>query len=313
MAHHDAEIEELRTKVTCAVVLEKTVPAWKLDGKESTRHCLKYRRGEGEILIVNHEGRGWWDPQGDARGDVFGLVQHLEPGLNFGQVRKVLRGLVGIAPTFPEQLPRPRRTGRAIPIQQRWDERPRLRRGSSAWRYLARERALPDDVLQAASASDVVREGPYGSAWFAHRHNGGAVTHIEVRGADFKGSVRGGSKTVFRFRTGGAPLARLLLAEAPIDALSRAALEELRPDTLYAATGGGMGPGTIATIEQMLRAIAAQPSAELACATDANRAGDRYAVQHQAMAEAAGVAFVRLRPPIEGGDWNDALKTRPLS
>ena len=32
------------------------------DRAESSRASLKYRRGEGEIVIVNHDGRGWWDP-----------------------------------------------------------------------------------------------------------------------------------------------------------------------------------------------------------------------------------------------------------
>ena len=34
MTRHDPEIEELREKVHCAVVLEKTPPFWKLDQKE---------------------------------------------------------------------------------------------------------------------------------------------------------------------------------------------------------------------------------------------------------------------------------------
>jgi hypothetical protein len=70
----DPEIEELRDKVHCAVVLEHTPPLWKLDRKESTKLSLKYRRGKGEILIVSHGGRGWWDPTSDAKGDVFSLV-----------------------------------------------------------------------------------------------------------------------------------------------------------------------------------------------------------------------------------------------
>ena len=78
MTGHDPEIEELRNKVHCAVVLERTPPPWKLDRKESTKLSLKYRRGKGEILIVSHAGRGWWDPTSDAKGDVFGLVQRLE-------------------------------------------------------------------------------------------------------------------------------------------------------------------------------------------------------------------------------------------
>ena len=56
MTRHDPEIEELREKVHCAVVLEQTSPCWKLDRKQSTKLSLKYRRGKGEILIVSHAG-----------------------------------------------------------------------------------------------------------------------------------------------------------------------------------------------------------------------------------------------------------------
>src|SRR5271168_3583932 len=101
MTGHDPEIDELRDKVHCAVVLERTPPPWKLDRKESTKLSLKYRRGKGEILIVSHGGKGWWDPTSDAKGDVFGLVQRLEPGANFGHVRKRLRELAGLTPSFP--------------------------------------------------------------------------------------------------------------------------------------------------------------------------------------------------------------------
>ncbi len=87
----DAELEQIRVGVSCAVLLERHPLPWQLDRRESTRNCLKYRRAEGEVLLVTHGGRGWWDPNSTAKGDVFGLVQHLNPGLNFGGVRKVLR------------------------------------------------------------------------------------------------------------------------------------------------------------------------------------------------------------------------------
>ena len=41
MTRQDPEIEELREKVHCAVVLEQTPPCWKLDRKESTKFSLK--------------------------------------------------------------------------------------------------------------------------------------------------------------------------------------------------------------------------------------------------------------------------------
>ena len=111
MTRHDPEIEELRDKVHCAVVLERTPPPWKLDRKESTKLSLKYRRGKGEILIVSHAGRGWWDPTSDAKGDVFRLVQKLEPGLSFGHVRKRLREFAGLSPSFPSADRAGRRQG----------------------------------------------------------------------------------------------------------------------------------------------------------------------------------------------------------
>jgi hypothetical protein len=53
--------------------------------------------------------------------------------------------------------------------------------------------------------------------------------------------------------------------------------------------------------------MAGQPDA-FCSATDANSAGDLYAARHREIAEKAGVGFVRLRPPIENGDWNDIIK-----
>ena len=248
MGGQDAELDLFRTTVNCATLLERLAPGWRLDRRGSTRRALKYRRGNGEILIVNHDGRGWWDPLSAAKGDIFDLVQFLDPSLNFGQVRQVLRPFVGLAPTFPEALRPAKRTAPDRPLAERWLARPRLRPGSPAWRYLTGARGLPPSVLVVADHEDAVREGPYGSAWFAHRDAGGGVTHIEIRGPDLKGSVRGGHKTLFRLAVGQQPR-RLAVTEAPIDALSLAALEGVRTDTLYVATGGGMGPGTIAALD----------------------------------------------------------------
>jgi len=44
-----------------------------------------------------------------------------------------------------------------------------------------------------------------------------------------------------RLAPGAAEITRLVIAEAPIDALSLAAIEGLRPDSLYIATGGRIG------------------------------------------------------------------------
>ncbi len=306
----DPEIEELRDKVHCAVVLERTPPPWKLDRKESAKLSLKYRRGKGEILIVSHGGRGWWDPTSDAKGDVFSLLQRLEPGVNFGHVRKRLREFAGVSPSFPIGERAGRRGASDRPLADRWAERNLVRPGSGTWRYLARKRRLPPAIIEAASVAGVLREGPVGSAWFAHLDAEGAVAHVDARGPTYKGSLAGGVKALFCLRASALPPRRLVLAEAAIDALSIAAIENLQEDTLYSATGGGMGPGTISALEALLRGIAMLPGAFFCSATDANGAGDRFAERHRSLAEMFDICFVRLRPPREGGDWNDVLRAR---
>ena len=138
----------------------------------------------------------------------------------------------------------------------------------------------------------------------------GVVAHVDVRGPTYKGSLTGGAKSLFRLPPKGPPLPRLVLAEAAIDALSFAAIESLRKDTLYAATGGGMGPGTIAALEALLADISMLPGALLCTAADANGPGDRFADRHRSLGEKFRIPFARLRPPIEGGDWNDVLRAR---
>src|SRR5271154_5578971 len=224
----DPEIEELRDKVHCAVVLEHTPPPWKLDRKESTKLSLKYRRGKGEILIVSHGGKGWWDPTSDAKGDVFGLVQRLEPAANFGHARKRLREFAVLKPSFPIAERAGRRKNSERPVAECWADRKAVRPDSPTWRYLARKRFLPSAIIQAASAAGVLREGPAGSAWFAHCNGAGSFAHVDIRGPTYKGSLTGGAKSLFRLPANNAPLPRLVLAEAAIDALSVGAIESLR-------------------------------------------------------------------------------------
>ena len=302
------EVRRLRDAVDCATLLETAVPAWTFDKAGSTRRARKYRRGAGEIVIVSHGGKGWWEPTGDAKGDVFSLARHLNPSLNFGQVRQILRPLAGVAPRASAYTGCSRGGERPpVPLPEAWNRLPTLRPGTGAWRYLLETRAIPADILHAAAEADAVRAHPKGSAAFAHRRDG-AVCHIEARGSDFRRAFRGGTKTLFRFRGPGAEtLPRLAIAEAPIDALSLAAIERFRADTLYAATGGGLGPATIAAIEAHLAAMTAIEGAILAAATDANGPGDLFAARFQTLSAAAGAVFVRLRP-VGQTDWNDVLR-----
>ena len=310
MNGHDREIDELKASVSCATVLERLPPVWRLDAAESTRRSLKYRRSAGEIVIVNHDGHGWWDPLSPAKGDVFTLVRHLNPGLDFGAARRLLQGFAGIAPVFPPALGVRRRNRPSVPFIERWERRQLVTPDSPAWRYLTADRGLPAVILRAAMAAGVLREGPQGSAWFAHRDGAGNLTGIEMRGPDYRNFSAGGEKTLFRLPGGPGPLPRVAVCEAAIDALSLAAIERLRDDTLYAATAGGMGPATVVALQQLLEMLAADPASILIAATDADAAGRRHAARLHATATEAEVRCDAILPPDGLNDWNDALAGR---
>jgi hypothetical protein len=308
MSEYDAEIEWLKAGVNCAALLERLPPVWRLDRAESSRRSLKYRRGEGEIVIVNHDGRGWWDPLSARKGDIFTLVRHLEPGLNFAGARRVLRGFVGIVPVFPEHLRAPQTAKPHLSVTERWERRPCLSPASPAWLYLTERRGLPETILIAACAADAIREGPHGSAWFAYRDRAGRLTGIEMRGAGYRKFSAGGEKSLFRLPGGPGHLPRIAVCEAAIDALSLAAVERGRDDTLYVATAGGMGPASVAALQQLLQILAVEPSGLLIAATDADTAGCRHAARLASMATNAGVRFSAILPPDGLNDWNDALR-----
>jgi len=292
------ELEELRARVPCAAVLEKA--GFAIDLQKSTRRAVKYRRGDA-IVIVIHGGRGWFDPLSEAKGDVFSLVAYLDR-VPFIEGLDRVASLVGYTPKDPAWPRPPRVSGRSPSVAERWSRRRKPWLGSMVWRYLGDERCLPDVLIRAAVRDDVLREGPQGSMWAAHRDEAGAITGWEERGPDWRGFSTGGSKLLFRF--GPAAALRLCVTEAAIDAMSLADLEYSRSDSLYLSTGGGWSPATDAAI----RALAAVAGALLVAATDNNRQGETYADRLKAIAIAVGCGFERLQPAHV--DWNAALRAK---
>lgn len=290
------DIEDLREKVSCEALLQSA--GWSIDEKESTRRALKYRRGDGEILIVIHEGKGWFDPLSDAKGDVFSLASHLG-GYGFSEALDAVAGLVGFVPTA-QVWKRPARRKTTQSFADRWQSRPAPRPGSPAWCYLLDERAIPAFVLQAAIAQNLLREGPRGSMWAAHADEAGRVIGWEERGPEWRGFSTGGSKTLFLL--GPSDARRICVTEAAIDAMSLAAIENLRRDTLYVSSGGGWASATSSAIT----AHAMRTDVQLVAATDRNRQGHIYAERIREMAAAGSSIFQRIEPRTE--DWNADLQ-----
>ena len=290
----DAELAELRARVDCRVVLERA--GWQMDGRESTRRATKYRRGAGEIVVVTHDGKGWFDPLGeDARGDVIALAQRLWGG-TLGHARKALRPLAGIVPALPAKTLEDR--GPPQDCRTTWHRRPTLRPGSPAWRYLTEVRALPAELLTRLASMSLVREGFGGTAWFLHQVQG-VPAGWEMRGPAYKGFASGGRKTLF-VQAESSRHKVVMVCESAIDALSLAVLDGFDPTTAYVSTGGGWGDAGRDAILGL-----AQDGALLIAATDRGVAGEKLAFRLEQLACDAGIPFKRRLPAAK--DWNDQL------
>jgi hypothetical protein len=288
------ELIELRGRVDCRSVLEAA--GWELDVRESTRKAAKYRQGAGRIVIVTHEGKGWFDPLNDRRGDVLALAQHVWGG-NLGHARKALRPLAGIAPKL---LPM-RQGGDAMAFEGDvlWSQAIRLRLGSPGWNYLTDKRHLPVESVTRALQFEALREGIHGTVWAMHQGAAGSVTGWEMRGPNYKGFSKGGTKTLFWL---GHPTVadRLAVTESAIDALSLASLEGWPDGTLYASTGGGYGPETGEALRGLL-----PRHGELVAATDQGTGGELLAGRLHELATERRAGFSRLQPQAK--DWNEQL------
>ncbi len=292
------KIRELKEKVNCGALLERA--GFAIDLKESTRRAVKFRRG-GEIVIVTHEGKGWFDPLSDDKGDIFALVRRLDH-VGFVEGLESVASLVGFQTSDPVWEKASRDRTAPTNLADRWSARRVPWRGSATWRYLSGARFLPSNVLRRVIADNGLREGPYGSMWAAHTDDAGGVCGWEERGPEWRGFSTGGSKTLFRL---GAPGSlRMCVTEAAIDAMSLAAFEGLRDGSLYLSTGGGWSPLTDAA----LRVLAGRPGAMLVAATDANDQGETFAERLRVLAENAGCGWQRLRPAAD--DWNEALQEK---
>lgn len=292
---HDQELDELRERVDCRTVLERA--GWDFDSTESTSNAAKFRNGS-DIVIVTHDGRGWFDPLNDARGDVIALAQYVWGG-SIGHARKALRPIAGITPTLNPAF-KDRKPPGPLDATRAWSKAHKLSPGSHGWRYLTETRALPAPTLARAVSAGLLREGIYGTVWFLHRGADAAACGWEMRGPQYKGFAKGGDKALFWIGKPATAL-RFAVAESAIDALSLATLEHWSDDTLYLSTGGGFGPMTADVLRALLR-----PAVRIAAATDRGRGGELLADRLHELADDAGAGFERLRP--EAKDWNEAIQ-----
>lgn len=193
---------------------------------------------------------------------------------------------------------------------EKWTRSSRVEPGSPVFKYLTETAGIAPGIIDAAGQTDGLREGPNGTAWFAHRSIDGTVTGVNGEGPDFKVMLKGSRKTLYRL-PGSDNTSRVVLTERPLETLAVAQIEKLRPDTLYVGTGGALSQGSLEALKAELARIKDLPDAELAVATGRSTEGAFIAVQGRKLAEEIGLRTIRHTPPNRSFNWHTYLKENP--
>lgn len=310
----DAELSQLKSRSLEAYALTH---GYERDPKESNHRVAVLRRAadNGKLLVkVGHGGHQVFRDERDHRnhGTILDFAM-MELRVNLGEARKELRAWANF-PLHPAQT----QTGQAGQIQNvpscppdDEPDRPRMRAiwNAATWvpehPYLI-SRHIPASTLNDPRFRDCWRLDRHGNCVFPSWDKGGLVG-LEFRNTTKKHFAKGGKRGLWASRNIKTSL-RLVVTEAPIDALSHFALYQDATDQVcplgYACPGGSLGERSKELLVHLF-IEAAKRGAEILVGTDNDPAGHEYAAT---IAKLAPLSVRRITPI--GNDWNDDLCAR---
>ena len=280
-----------------------------LDRNQSSRTCVVLRRqaDDGKIAVSRgHDGHWvYYDFRRGKGGSILDFVmQHT--GCNLGRTRKELRKMLccnidSFSHTAP--LPNPRSATKD--------------RQKAAWEYAAttpiarrhdylESRGIDLESILAGRFVGTVRVDRYGNVCFPYFDFKG-IAGIEKRNHNFKYYTKGGRKGLWRSTLKEGDV-RVVICEAPIDALSYAKLRHDKNDrTRYFAIGGQISRFQWELIDGLIKKYSSEKM-DILLAFDNDPAGKNYIQQFQQ--RYSGVIFTLDLPPQKGQDWNDVLQSK---
>jgi len=303
-----SELEDFKTQINLVAYMQQH--GYQLDKRESSRSSAVLRNAKtGDKLIVARGTDGHWQyfSVRDDRdsGSIVDFVQNRRR-LNLGEVRRELRGQLGISPS-PAAAPELVAVRRDI--QQIVAQVHRMQSAAEAGLlgYLVTERKIPAEVLRQTRFVRSVLQDPRGNIVFPHRNQDG-ICGFELKNSGFTGFSPGGSKGLWF--SGIRPDDKLLVVtESAIDALSHAALFA-DPHCGYCSIAGQPSDGQI---ELLVKAVGKWKGrrgedARVLLSFDNDGPGKALAI---ALIDKLG-KLADLDPELKqlcsGHDWNDRLR-----
>ena len=279
---------------------------YEIDQKKTTRHSIAMRQGISDKIIVSKKnGRFIYFSVYDQRdcGAIIDFIQNRTPKSLFEigkELQLWLDGFVDISPPHPSINLSDAETYDPARISRLFNYCSLARNHA----YL-KSRGITQDVLKSSRFAGRVFQDKYKNAVFPHFKNGHACG-LELKGKNISLFVRGSEKTLWRsnfFKNDD----RLVIAEAPIDAISYQILHNLST-AFYVATSGGFSKTQSNLIKRFIEDF--NQFKTITIATDNNVGGDQITKRLYRIIQ--GTKFKgrikRHSPDQNGQDWNNVLK-----
>lgn len=297
------QLESTRERMAALANQVRDIPLEKVVeqlGLEPDKHDKHKWHAQGQIFSITGEKfYNHLDLKGG--GGAIDLVMHVQRS----GYRDAVNWLAGTTNTWPQTAPvRPPLQKPVVPQiepfvppvvdEQKWPE---------VRHYLIEARRLPASLVDELHQKGVVYADSRRNAVFLRANNQRQITGANLRGTigNFKGLAKGTHRDNgwFNFSQGEGKLARVVLTESPIDAVSLAALEQQQrgSKTTYLSVDGN---GAIPSLG-LQRFIDQGGRVEIAL--DNDEAGDKIASQISDKLPQA----IRVRP-TSGKDWNMQLQ-----
>lgn len=297
------ELERFKREIN--LVEYALAQGYEIDRRKSTRSIVVMRRAEDKIVVsTDQDGHGIYFSVRDDRdhGTIIDFIQRRK-GLTLGEVRKELRQWLNESyiKVARKKIPKPQPTTRdRVQVLTAWlRTKPQPYGGHP---YL-RSRGISTHILTDPRFDSMIRIDQYQNAVFPHYDQEGLCGY-ELKNYGFTGFASGGAKGLWH-STNISRARRIVIVESAIDALSHAQLY-YDPQTAYISTSGQPSNAQWKLLERTLQKAQAR-GALVVVATDADRAGDRLAMEIYRLAPGA----IRERPTAK--DWNDQLQGKKMA
>lgn len=296
------------TNADCVVVARAL--GFEFDEKRSDRNAIRIKDQSG--LFVFRNGKGWYCHSTGEKGNAVELVKRTF-GYGDKEYRKALDFIADnvlvhtdsiykekdIISASREEIPKKEF---ALPEKAENNKR--------AAAYLRYERGIPYNIINYAMQTRILyQDKERGNCCFVGYDKEGVPKYCSKRGTNssypFRGEVGGSDKNYsFTMMGNGEQEERLYIFEAPIDAMSHAALNEIVGKDWKKDTRLAMGGCCDLPIEQHLKDFPGR-YAELVVCTDNDEAGAKMAKKIE---EKYGGEYKVTRRSSFAKDWNEDLK-----